>query len=45
MKPTREQVSTLSLLGLSIVLGLLFYVVFAASRATIIEAPSMAETK
>jgi adenylate cyclase len=37
MKPTLGQAFTLSLLGLAAVLGLLFYVVFDASRATIIE--------
>lgn len=37
MKPTLAQVFALSLLGLTAVLALLFYVVFDASRATIVE--------
>ncbi|MEA3210802.1 MAG: adenylate cyclase [Chthoniobacter sp.] len=37
MKPTLGQVFALSLLALTAVLGLLFYVVYDASRATIIE--------
>lgn len=37
MKPTLGQVFTLSLLGLGVGLGLLFYVVFEASRAAALE--------
>ncbi len=37
MKPTLAEILTASLAGLAIVLGLLFYIVFSATRAAIVE--------